>query len=103
MTILLKYKLDGSKEAYQTFLNKTDNCVRILEKTADLCDDDDSSDLKIYKLIVSMIQSVIDNNTTDYQGDRWGAYTEVPRLSEASENIKREKIKSIQNRIKKIN
>lgn len=103
LTILLKYKLDGSKEAYQTFLNKTDNCVRILEKTADLCDDDDSSDLKIYKLIVSMIQSVIDNNTTDYQGDRWGAYTEVPRLSEASENIKREKIKSIQNKIKKIN
>ena len=92
LTILLKYKLD-----------KTDNCVRILEKTADLCDDDDSSDLKIYKLIVSMIQSVIDNNTTDYQGDRWGAYTEVPRLSEASENIKREKIKSIQNKIKKIN
>lgn len=50
-----------------------------------------------------MIQSVIDNNTTDYQGDRWGAYTEVPRLSKASENIKREKIKSIQNKIKKIN
>ena len=102
LTILLKYRLDGSKKAYQSFLSETDNCVKILEKTADLCDDDDMSDLKIYELIVSMIQSVIDNNTTDYQGDRWGAYTEVPRLSIVSENIKREKIKNIKNKIKKI-
>lgn len=102
LTILLKYRLDGSKYAYQDFLCSTDNCVKILEKTADLCDDDDLSDLKIYKLVVSMIQSVIDNNTTDYQGDRWGAYREVPRLSKESEYIKKEKIKEIQRKIKRI-
>ena len=42
--ILHEYRGNSSRESYYTFLYRVDNCIRILEGAADLCDDDDESD-----------------------------------------------------------
>lgn len=101
--ILLEYKVNGSRQAYLTFSNRTDNCIRILEKAADLCDDDDESDEKLYDIIISMLRSVISNNTTDYISDRFGAFKEKPRLSDFEIETRKKKISFLEDKIKKIN
>lgn len=100
--ILLEYKIDGSRSAYRTFVERTDYCTQILEKTADLCDDDDSSDVQIYELIISMLEAVIRCNSSDFICDRWGAYKETPRLSDYEISSKQSKINELRNKISKI-
>lgn len=79
--IQLEYMADGSRSAYRTLVERTDFGVKILEKTADLCDDDDESDVQIYNQIIGMIETVINNNRSDFIQDKWGAYKETSRLS----------------------
>lgn len=91
--ILLEYYSDRSRSAYNTFVEKTKYCVRILEETILLCDDDDASDANLFELIVTMLQRVLDNNSSDYIGNRWGAYTEQPRLSSSEKSDIESKIR----------
>lgn len=102
MKILLEYRAKGSRQAYLTFVNQTDNCIRVLERTADLCDDDDESDAKLYDIIISMLKSVINNNTMDYISDRFGAFKEKPRLSDFEVDNRRKKISILEEKIKRI-
>lgn len=80
-TILLEYRLSRTREAYYEFRDKIENCVDIMKRTIDLCDDDNKSDIVLYKLSIDMLEMLIEQNTTDQIRDRWGAYTNTPRLS----------------------
>ena len=97
--ILLEYVVDGSRSAYRTLVDRTDYSIRILEKTADLCDDDDDSDIKIYEQIISMLETVIQNNRSDLIQDKWGAYKESPRLSDYELRNKQNQIRTLRTKI----
>lgn len=101
MTILLEYRVNGSKGAYTEFATKTDNCISIMQKTIDLCDDDDDSDVQLYEQCVEMMETLIKYNRSDTVENRWGAYVDVPRLS-ANEIARRQnKISEYKQRINK--
>ena len=57
-----------------------------------LCDDD-ASDTNLFELIATMLQRVLDNNSNDYVGNRWGAYTEQARLSSSEKSDIESKIR----------
>lgn len=97
--ILLAYKADGSRSAYRTLVERTDYGIKILEKTADLCDDDDDSDIQIYKQIISMIETVINNNKSDLIQDKWGVYKEISRLSTSELKALQTKIITLKSKI----
>lgn len=102
MTILLEYRVNGSKRAYTEFTTKTDNCISIMQKTIDLCDDDDDSDVQLYEQCVEMMETIIKYNRSDTVENRWGAYVDVPRLS-ANEIARRQnKISEYKERINKL-
>lgn len=94
--ILSEFKSDGSRNSYRTFVNRIDNCIRILEKTAALCDNDDESDMQIYKLVISMLEAIIRCNTNDFIKDKWGAYKEIPRLSNIEVQERKVQIKKFE-------
>lgn len=71
LTIALEYRINGSKSAYSALVEKTKNCIEIMKKTIDLCDDDDS-DAELYQLMIDMIKTLINNNRSDLVSDRWG-------------------------------
>ena len=102
MTILLEYRVNGSKRAYSEFITKTDNCISIMQKTIDLCDDDYSSDIQLYEQCMEMTNTLINQNKSDTVENRWGAYVDVPRMS--TEEVARRKrlISDYQNKINKL-
>ena len=102
MTILLEYRVDGSKRAYSEFVTKTDNCIAIMQKTIDLCDDDDDSDVQLYGQCIEMVETLIKHNSSDMIIDRWGAYKETPRLSVSELAKWQQKIQEFQSKIQKI-
>lgn len=102
-TMLSNYKTDGSRYSYLDYVSKIDNYIEILEKTADLCSDDNESDLEIYKQIITMCNDILNNNTTDAIENRWGAYINTPRLSMEEQENKKKKISEMEEKIKKIN
>ena len=89
VAILLHYSISGTKAAYQLLIKRTDSCISIIQKTADLCDDDNDSDVQLYELGISMLRALVDRNTEDQIRDKWGAYKRTPRLT-ASEIVSRE-------------
>ena len=102
MTILLEYRVNGSKRAYTEFTTKTDNCISIMQKAIDLCDDDDDSDVQLYEQCVEMMETLIKYNRSDTIENRWGAYVDVPRLS-ANEIARRQnKISEYKQKINKL-
>lgn len=101
-TILLNYQTDRSRYAYLDYASKIDNYIEILEKTADLCSDDNDSDLEIYEQIITMCNNVLNNNSLDAIENRWGAYIKTPRLSMEEEENKKKKISEMEEKIKKI-
>lgn len=97
--VLPEYEIDGSRSAYNTFVERIDNCVQILEKTSDLCDDDDSSDIQIYEFIINMLEAVIRCNKSDFISDKWGAFKNIPRLSDYEVHKRQMKINELKNKI----
>lgn len=97
-----EYKNDSSRSAYRTFVERIDYCALILEKTADLCDNDDSSDVKIYEVIISMLETVIRCNSSDLIEDKWGVFKNIPRLSNYEVESKQSKINELKNKVSKI-
>lgn len=97
--ILLNYRVDGSRRAYSQFVSQTDSCIQIMEKTAALCDDDSYSDIQLYTQEVKMLETLIENNSTDAIQNRWGAYVQTARLSSYDENRKRTKIAELKSKI----
>lgn len=102
LLILLKYKISGTKTAYSTLVSKTDNCIEIMQRTADLCDDDDQSDAKLYQQIIDMTQTLIDTNEIDSVRNKWGAFVKTPRLSDTDISSRRQTIETMRNRISRI-
>lgn len=102
MTILLEYRVNGSKRAYSEFAGKTDNCIAIMQKTIDLCDDDDDSDVQLYEQCIEMAETLIKHNSSDMIMDRWGAYKETPRLSASELARRQKKIQEFQTKVQKI-
>jgi len=81
LTTLIEYKATSSSRAYSRYVTKADNCIEIMQKTIDLCDDDDEEDIELYQQIIAFQESILENNTTDSVMNRWGAYEKKPRLS----------------------
>lgn len=102
MTILLEYRVDGSKRAYSEFTAKTDNCIAIMQKTIDLCDDDDESDVQLYEQSIEMTKTLLKYNSSDMIMDRWGAYKETPRLSSGELARRQRKIQELQSKVQKL-
>lgn len=102
MTILLEYRVDGSKRAFSEFGTKTDNCIAIMQKTIDLCDDDNDSDAQLYGQCIKMAETLIMHNSSDMIMDRWGAYKETPRLSVGELARWQQKIQEFQSKVQKI-
>lgn len=102
MTILLEYRVDGSKRAFSEFVTKTDNCLAIIQKTIDLCDDDNDSDAQLYGQCIKMAETLITHNSSDMIMDRWGAYKETPRLSVGELARWQQKIQEFRSKVQKI-
>jgi tetratricopeptide (TPR) repeat protein len=102
MTILLEYRVNGSKRAYSEFADKTDNCIAIMQKTIDLCDDDDDSDAQLYEQCIEMAETLIKFNANDMIRDHWGAYKETPRMSSSEVSRRQRKIEEYKSRIQKL-
>ena len=102
MTILLEYGVNGSKRAYSEFAGKTDNCISIMQKTIDLCNDDDDSDVQLYEQCIEMVETLIKHNSSDMIMDRWGAYKETPRLSVGELTRWQQKIQEFRSKVQKI-
>ena len=77
----------------EKILHAKSEIMETVEETIVLCDDDDASDANLFELIVTMLQRVLDNNSSDYIGNRWGAYTEQPRLSSSEKSDIESKIR----------
>ena len=102
LTVLLKYDLSGTSTAYSKLVSKTDNCIDIMRRTADLCDDDDHADAKLYQQIIDMTEALLDKNKTDQIRNRWGAYVETPRLSAKDVESRRQAIIEMRRKISRI-
>lgn len=102
MAILLEYRVNGSKRAYTEFINKTDNCISIMQKSIDLCDDDDDSDVQLYEQCAEMMETVIKHNRSDTVENRWGAYVDISRLSADEIARRQNKISEYKQKINKL-
>ncbi len=102
MTILLEYRVSGSKSSYSEFTTKTDNCIAIMQKTIDLCDDDNDSDVQLYEQCIEMAETLIKFNANDMIRDHWGAYKETPRMSSSEVSRRQRKIEEYKSRIQKL-
>lgn len=102
MTILLEYRANGTRRAYSAFKDKVDNCIDIMKKTIDLCDDDDDSDVQLYEKSIDMLEMLIKQNTTDQVQNRWGAFINTPRLSDSEVSRIQQKINEYRTKISKL-
>ena len=73
-----------------------------MQKTIDLCDDDDDSDVQLYEQCIEMAETLIKHNSSDMIMDRWGAYKETPRLSASELARRQKKIQEFQTKVQKI-
>lgn len=102
MAILIEYRENGSRSAYSEFVDRTDYCINIIQKTIDLCDDDNDSDIQFYEQCVGMTENLINYNTTDLIIDHWGVYKETPRMSINEVTRRKRKIQEYQTKIQLI-
>lgn len=100
--ILLEYRLSGTRRAYSEFNNKVNNCIDIMQRAIDLCDNDDESDIQLYEQSIEMLNMLLNQNTSDQVQDRWGAYKSTPRLSDTDISRIQQKISTYNTKISKL-
>ena len=101
-SILLDYIQNGSKTAYSKLITKSDQCIHILQKTIDLCDDDDESDIQLYETMIEIQEALIRYNRSDTIENKWGAYVEVQRMKSDEVSRRKQLVNEYKNTMQKL-
>lgn len=102
MSTILEYKQSSApRNAYYIYVRKVDLLIDILQKAIDLLDNDEDNDKKLYKIIIALHKSILDNNITDLVPNNFLALHQKSRLTELEVNKRLAIIELINNKINK--